>query len=204
MRWTTIAMSCVIAIGVALITIALTRDSIGADKGGYSIGDRLPQNPGAAPAAATNVKEINWEALTPANWNPMKTFNAMNLGAMSDGDPRAQKALEQLREAWNNAPVHSALNGTRIRIAGFVVPLDGQRGQVSEFLLVPYFGACIHTPPPPSNQIIHVNTAQPLKGETASDAVWVSGVLETVRSETGMGNAGYRMKAETIVPYRKP
>lgn len=202
MRWTKV-MSYLIAIGVALVTIALTSDSIGADKGGYSVGDRLPQNTGAAPAAAASVKEINWEALTPANWNPMKTFNALNLGAMSDGDPRAQKALEQLREAWNNAPVESALNGTRIRIAGFVVPLDGQRGQVSEFLLVPYFGACIHTPPPPSNQIIHVNLAQPQKSDLASDAVWVSGVLETVRSETGMGNAGYRMRAETIVPYRK-
>ena len=87
-------------------------------------------------------------------------------------------------------------------IAGFVVPLEGQRGEVSEFLLVPYFGACIHTPPP--NQIIHVNPAQPLKSELAADAGWVSGVIETLRSDTGMGSAGYRMRAESIVPYRNP
>ena len=69
---------------------------------------------------------------------------------------------------------------------------------------MPYFGACIHTPPPPPNQIIHVNPAQPLKSEAASEAVWVSGILETVRSETGMGNASYRMRGVTVTPYRKP
>ena len=155
------------------------------------------------PAKAAGIKEINWDALMPADWNPMKSMEAINLGAMNDGDPRAQKALEQMREAWNNAPVSTALNGTRVRIAGFVVPLEGQRGEVSEFLLVPYFGACIHTPPPP-NHIIHVNPAQPLKSELAADAVWVSGVIETLRSDTGMGSAGYRMRAESIVPYRNP
>jgi hypothetical protein len=60
----------------------------------------------------------------------------------------------------------------------------------------------IHTPPP--NQIIHVNSAQPLKSELATDAVWVSGVIETLRSDTGMGSAGYRMNAESIEPYRNP
>ena len=97
-----------------------------------------------------------------------------------------------------------ALNGSRIRIPGFIVPLENQRGQITEFLLVPYFGACIHTPPPPSNQIIHVLPVKPLKNEQTMDAVWVSGVLETTRSDTGMGSAGYRMKAETVAPYRKP
>ena len=78
-----------------------------------------------------------------------KEFADLNLDSLNDADPRAMKALEQLRNAWNNAPVVSSLNGSRIRIPGFIVPLENQRGQVTEFLLVPYFGACIHTPPPP-------------------------------------------------------
>ena len=200
----TYVMGYVLSAAILALAAVLPQHSTAAERGGagYRLGDRLPQN--AAPAKAAGIKEINWDALMPTNWNPMKSMEAINLGAMNDGDPRAQKALEQMREAWNNAPVSSALNGTRVRIAGFVVPLEGQRGEVSEFLLVPYFGACIHTPPPPPNQIIHVNPAQPLKSEAASEAVWVSGILETVRSETGMGNASYRMRGVTVTPYRKP
>jgi len=200
----TYVMGYVLSAAILALAAVLPQHSTAAERGGagYRLGDRLPQN--AAPAKAAGIKEINWDALMPTNWNPMKSMEAINLGAMNDGDPRAQKALEQMREAWNNAPVSTALNGTRVRIAGFVVPLEGQRGEVSEFLLVPYFGACIHTPPPPPNQIIHVNPAQPLKSEAASEAVWVSGILETVRSETGMGNASYRMRGVTVTPYRKP
>ena len=36
------------------------------------------------------------------------------------------------------------------------MPLDGEREKTREFLLVPYFGACIHAPAPPANQVIHV------------------------------------------------
>jgi hypothetical protein len=200
----TMMLAMTLVMGLLLVVAAQPRESVAAEKGGYRIGDRLPASTAPATGKAAAVKEINWEALMPANWNPMKSMEAINLGAMDDGDPRAQKALQQMRDAWNNAPVEKSLNGIRVRIAGFVVPLEGRRGEVSEFLLVPYYGACIHTPPPPPNQIIHVNPAQPLKSDVASDAVWVSGVLETVRSETGMGDAGYRMRADTVMPYRKP
>jgi hypothetical protein len=103
----------------------------------------------------------------------------------------------------DNAPIVPALNGTRVRIAGFLVPLDGIKGQITEFLLVPYFGACIHTPPPPANQIIHVVPAKPYKLDQGMDAVWINGTLETTRAETGMGNAGYRMKADLVTPYKR-
>lgn len=171
-----------------------------ADKAEYKLGDRLPQK--SAPATAA-YKEIPWDALMPADWNPAKDFEKLNLGSLSDSDPRAIKALEQLQKAMENAPIVPALNGTRIRIAGFMVPLDGLRGEISEFLLVPYFGACIHTPPPPANQIIHVLPVKPYKSDQGMDAVWISGVLETVRSDTGMGAAGYRMKAEVVSQYKR-
>lgn len=172
-----------------------------ADKSGYKLGDRLPQ--ANAPAAAAAYKEMSWEALAPADWNPARELEGLNLGALSDSDPRAIKALEKLRNAMDNAPIVPTLNGARVRIAGFLVPLDGIKGQISEFLLVPYFGACIHTPPPPANQIIHVVPAKPYKVDQGVDAVWISGVLETTRAETGMGNAGYRMKADLVAPYKR-
>lgn len=177
----------------------------------YRVDDRLqsgsPKPNSTAPSTA--FKEVTWFALAPKGWDPMKMFND-NMAKLDDADPRAMDALRKLREAWDNAPIEPTMNGARIRIPGFVVPLESERGQVKEFLLVPYFGACIHTPPPPANQIIHVFADKPLKNVRVMDAVWVSGTLEVARSRTAdntmglVGSVGYQMKAEIVTPYKKP
>jgi hypothetical protein len=46
-----------------------------------------------------------------------------------------------------------------------------------EFLLVPTAGACIHTPPPPANQIVHVRYPEGIEIKTLYDAVWVDGEI---------------------------
>lgn len=180
--------------------LCVPRSAATAEKQSYRLGERLPQKSGAAGV----YKETPWEALVPAGWNPSRELDSLDLSSLSDADPRAMKALERLREAWNNAPVVPALNGRRVRIAGFLVPLESRNRQIFEFLLVPYFGACVHTPPPPANQIIHVLPGKPLSSQDGMSAVWVNGTLETVRSETGLGSAGYFMRADSIVPYRRP
>ena len=184
---------------------AETRAAVTSADDNYQLGDRLQQSkaPKADQSAADAFKEVTWEALVPKNWDPMKAFKDMDLNAMSDADPRAMDMLHKLREEWDNAPVDRSMNGARIRIPGFIGPLDTQRGQIKEFLLVPYFGGCIHSPPPPANQIISVVSAKPLKMQTM-DAVWISGVLETSRSDTSMGSSGYRMKAVAVTPYVPP
>lgn len=170
------------------------------DKSEYKLGERLPQP--KAPAASQDYKEMNWDALVPKNWDPSQLMKGLNLDQLNDGDPRAMEALEKMRKAWSEAPVEPSLNGTRIRIAGFLVPLDAQRGQIKEFLLVPYFGACIHTPPPPANQIIHGVAVKPLKDVQVMSAVWVSGTLETARKDTEFGASGYRLSAVALTPYK--
>lgn len=180
---------------------ALAQDAAqkAAVKSDYKVGDRLAQNKAAA---SNKFKEISWEELVPKNWDPAKQFKNLDLDKLDDSDPRAIEALERLRHAWNDAPVEPSLNGARIRIPGFVVPLDAQRGQLKEFLLVPYFGACIHTPPPPANQIIHVVATKPLKNVQIMDAVWVDGTLGTGRKDTEFGTSGYSMKLEAVTPYK--
>lgn len=169
------------------------------DQTEYKVGDRLPQQS----AAKSSYKTINdWDALMPKGWDPTKDFQKLDLSKMEDSDPRAQEALQRMREAWNNAPVEPSMNGARIRIPGFIVPLEEAHHQISEFLLVPYFGGCIHVPPPPSNQIIHVFPLKPLKNFKSMDAIWISGVLEVFPSDTNMGSAGYRMKAEVVEKYK--
>ena len=110
--------------------------------------------------------------------------------------------LDRLREAWRSAPVQSSLKGARIRIAGFVVPIERQGDRVTEFLLVPYFGACIHVPPPPANQIIYVIPSRPLNDVQTMDAFWVSGTLDLAYADSPpWGASGYRMKADIVTPY---
>lgn len=163
----------------------------------YKVGERLN-----APAqSAGKAREISWDDLLPPNWNPAKVLDGLKLDQLSDEDPRAMEALEKLKTMWNNAPSNPAIVGKPIRIPGFMVPLEYGKKEVKEFLLVPYFGACIHVPPPPANQIIHVAAKRPVKTKTYMDAVWIEGALELALSKTDMGDAGYRMRAARVEPY---
>ena len=72
------------------------------------------------------------------------------------------------------------LMGQSVKIPGFAVPLEGDDGfeYVKEFLLVPTFGACIHVPPPPPNQVIHVILDKSVHFEKLLYAVWITGIIE--------------------------
>ena len=154
-------------------------------------------------AKASPFKTITWDELVPKDWDPMKEFKGTDMSTFGDGDPRAQAALKKMREVWDNAPVNPAIVGQAVRIPGFVVPLEEGKEGVKEFLLVPYFGACIHSPPPPSNQIIHVLPHSAAKGLKSMDAVWISGNLITVKTESYMGAASYRVEATLVEPYQE-
>jgi hypothetical protein len=154
------------------------------------------QTPKPAP-----FRELNWEELVPKDWDPMKEFKGQDMGAgLSDNDPKAQAMLKRLREIWDAAPTVAALDGQAVRLPGFVVPLDEVAEGLKSFLLVPYFGACIHTPPPPSNQIIHVLAKVPVKLRSM-DPVWVRGTLHTERQNSAMGASSYRLDAAGVEPY---
>ena len=145
--------------------------------------------------------EITWENLIPPTWDPAKVFDKFNFDKFNDDDPRADKALKEFQTLWSNAPANKVLGGKLVRIAGFVAPLDFLGGdELAEFLLVPYFGACIHVPPPPANQIIYVTLDKP-RGIQMMDTVWVYGKLEIEKTESDIGDAGYRIKAEAVEPY---
>lgn len=180
-----------------LLTHAESKEAAGAR---YRVGERLASDK----AAATSFRQIEWEDLTPKGWDPMAAFKGIDLARLQDSDPKAMEALDRMKSAWNQAPVNSSLDGQKVRIAGFVVPLERKGEQVVEFLLVPYFGACIHVPPPPANQIIHVIADKPVDGMRTMDAMWVSGRLKVHRADTGMGVAGYQMRSELLAPYTRP
>lgn len=158
----------------------------------------------AAPAGASlpgPVRTIGWEQLIPAGWDPYKDLKALNLDKLKDNDPKAEEALKKMRQMWDNAPVNPAMLGKNVRLPGYLVPLEELPEGIKEFLLVPYFGACVHSPPPPANQIVHVLLDKPVKRFRSMDTVWISGALSATQTDSHMGVAGYRMAAQAVVPY---
>ena len=158
----------------------------------------------AALQAAEPWPEIKWEALVPKGWDPAAKFKGIDFSKLQDSDPRAMEALEALKREWDDAPAEPSLDGRKGRIAGFALPLERVGDKVSEFLLVPYFGACIHSPPPPANQIIHARSAKPLAGVKMMAPLWVSGTFKVQRNETPWGVAGYRLEVDKVAPYVEP
>ena len=73
-----------------------------------------------------------------------------------------------------------------VRLPGYVLPLESEGNKVTEFLLVPFVGACIHTPPPPPNQIVHVRSQDGIEINGIYEAVWVTGQMRIDRREQSL------------------
>ena len=94
------------------------------------------------------------------------------------------------------------LNGETVRIPGYVVPFNfSLSSEYDEFLLVPYFGACLHTPPPPPNQILYVKASPSAKVDSIYDPVWLEGTLKTGEFMSELGNSAYELQLSKIEPY---
>lgn len=159
----------------------------------------------AASGKTTNSFEvIEWEDLVPKEWDPLKRYRDSKLDLMNDSDPKVMQLMRDMRAAWDNAPTVAAMNGASVKIAGYLVPIEETKKGMKEFLLVPYFGACIHSPPPPANQIIHVFASKEVKGFRTMDTVWISGTLKTHRQDSSMGKSGYKMDAVIVERYSSP
>jgi len=157
----------------------------------------------ALPLLAEEFEETAWESLVPSDWDPLKDFRDLQrYSAVSDNDPRVQALYERMRKVWDAAPTIATLEGKKVKIPGYIVPLESSDKGLSEFLLVPYFGACIHTPPPPANQIIHVRIQPPVQGFQSMSAVWVKGTLGLERTDSDLGVSGYTITAAKVEKYR--
>ncbi|MFC7290365.1 DUF3299 domain-containing protein [Hirschia litorea] len=94
------------------------------------------------------------------------------------------------------------LDGHKIRIPGYTVPFEfAKNAEIKEFLLVPYYGACLHAPPPPPNQTLYVTTDKPIKLKDLQQAVWIEGYVEIVSTTTDLAEAAYTIKLTDIEVY---
>ncbi|MEJ1960599.1 MAG: DUF3299 domain-containing protein [Gammaproteobacteria bacterium] len=148
-------------------------------------------------ATAPAVRQLDWDALLPAD--ERDNFNTAppppNHSYLGEGGAAAMQ-----QGSFN---VNLSLNHTSVKIPGFIVPLELlPGGMVSELFLVPYFGACIHVPPPPPNQIVYVKLASPVKLESMYDAVWITGTLRTETRNSRYGAAAYTLDGIRVEAYK--
>jgi hypothetical protein len=151
-----------------------------------------------AATPADPVRTLEWVDLIPAD--ARADYPGGPAGATHDylgeaGPPALQQSV--------NAPVNPELDGQRVKIPGFIVPLDvGKDGTVSEFFLVPYFGACIHVPPPPPNQIVYVTTQKGIALDSIYEAYWITGTMKMQNKSTRLGAAAYSLAADLVEIYK--
>jgi len=103
------------------------------------------------------------------------------------------------------------LNGQQVRMPGYALPLEYSDKKITEFLLVPWVGACIHTPPPPPNQIVYVKLEKGIENAGRFTPVWVTGEMSVkaarknlylVDGSSGI-DVGYSLEANRVEPYKK-
>ena len=155
----------------------------------------------------SKIETIEWENLVPDGYDAKERINGFleQLEGLRDSDPEAMMIYGNIEAELDSAPVNTSLDGKMIKMPGFIAPLDVDKDVVTEFLLVPYYGACIHLPPPPMNQtvLIKADKGQGIKFKDVDLPVWVTGKLRAVEERTDIGAAGYRIESAKIEIYKE-
>ena len=146
-------------------------------------------------------RELSWSELIPKGAPPPPPPVALHdLSQLADA--LSAESGPVARQQSVHAPVVKELDGLEVKLPGYVVPLEvDDNGMVSQFLLVPYYGACIHVPAPPSNQIVYVRGGKGVKVDELYQPFWIIGKMSVKAMESDLAEAGYQMQASSIEPY---
>ena len=164
---------------------------------------------------------INWDTLLPDGENEELDRLYAEYFAKLDEKLLAQQPQSLLEAAktgdYANVPegsdldfmpqigtfnVVEELDGVRVRLPGFILPFEySESGDITEFLLVPYYGACIHTPPPPPNQIVYVTAEAPMALGRQWEPIWAVGVLRAMKNMNDLGYAAYTLEIDSWETY---
>ena len=168
-------------------------------------------NSAASSASDILYKEIEWLDLIPKQDMQILTKppqsvlaiedgsdedNLETLRALSQKDPEAKRFLDAL----NSTKTVEQFDQSHIGIAGFIVPLEQNEDlKAIKFLIVPYFGACLHLPPPPPNQIILGTSIKGIEVESLIDPLWFDGTLRIDYTPNSLGESAYSLKVDSAV-----
>ncbi|NBC21539.1 MAG: DUF3299 domain-containing protein [Alphaproteobacteria bacterium] len=182
---------------------------------GPSVGERIAE-PGGQSAGSDNdltsepveysrdgVRVLGWEELMPEGEEERlaQMYQQQMQTLYSDGPIAEGSAADKMVQIGTFNTV-GELDGKKVRLPGYTVPFEyGPDAEVDEFLLVPYFGACIHAPPPPPNQTVFVMTDEPLTLKDLAQAVWIEGTIHASTQESELADAAYTFELEEIEVY---
>ena len=144
-------------------------------------------------AFARAAQEITWDDLIP----PGVPYSEI----IGEGE------LDEATDFWrpifddNATKLNPALDGAYIKMPGFIIPMELSTTGVTSFILVPYLGACIHTPPPPPNQLVFVTAEKPWPSDDLWEAVWVTGQMQHQLQSTDVADTGYALTADAMETY---
>lgn len=168
-----------------------------------------------AEQASDGYQEIEWVALMPkddldALMNPPDYLLGIEDGSEQDSvEALNEKEVvdentKRFQKALGSTRVIDTYANKRIRIPGFIVPLQSDDSQqITEFFIVPYFGACLHMPPPPPNQIIHSTAPQGIQLDSLYDPFWFEGTLVIDTEENALGTSAYRLELNKAYPFEE-
>ena len=144
-------------------------------------------------AYARTAKQIIWDDLIP----PGIPYSEIV------GEGVLDESIDYWRPIYdvNATKLNPILDGAYIKMPGFIIPMDQSADGVTNFMLVPYVGACIHTPPPPPNQLVYVTNNTPWPVNALWDPVWVTGQMRHEIQSTELGDTGYALIAEAMEVY---
>ncbi len=150
--------------------------------GGWLVLTSGPRSVQADPSDGARIRAagVPWDS-TEVDWQLLASLD-YNTGEMS--------------------PELEAVVGREVKVPGYMVPLEDWAGEVSEFLLVPYVGACVHTPPPPPNQLVYVKMQYGRRVPVSFwDPVWIHGTLTLEETTNVYTSVSFKMVGTSIAPY---
>ena len=156
-----------------------------------------------ATGSAREPRDIEWLDLLPeSDLEALKrlpeTMAELNRELLDSGTDELTDEVK-MPDVLSSTKVVAELAGEYVRLPGFLVPLErNERGDPYRFFLVPYFGACIHSPPPPPNQIVHVLFSGGFPGTEIYTPYRVTGELEIEQTNDALGLSTYTIEADAI------
>jgi hypothetical protein len=200
-------------VGIALLGFSLLEVSAASESTASQKTDSSDTKTLSTKQPASAFKTLEWDDLMPSDdldalQNPPNYLNDFEDGSDEDqiSSQLANAITNSINDRYQQALVSTRIipemNGRNVRVPGFVVPLEFDDDQtITEFFLVPYFGACIHLPPPPPNQIIFVRAPKGIQLKTLYDPFWISGKLSTQLVENYIATAAYSMEMHSYEDY---
>ena len=156
-------------------------------------------------SAAKTYQLVEWPELIPKEdldilLNPPDSIFEIEDGSKQDSLEatdqleNVDEAAEKYFAALKSLKVVPSFHNKSVKIPGFVVPLEADEdNKVTEFFIVPYFGACLHMPPPPPNQIIFAKVKEGFELESLHYPFWFEGNLLVSTNEHALGSSAYQL-----------